>query len=343
MSLTGGVFISDKLDIYSLEFIDKAKSLELAGEIIGCLAATIILGTTIKLLYDACRVGLGFFFTNIFNSTYLIMGICWLSATIIKFVLLASPYRSTLLGDRLKTQKQYIAMSTLVEIIQIMHGLESIALFLSYFQVFKYYGLFAQSHTIWLTVANSTPVLLSFFAFFMCIFIGFSIFGHIVFANHLVDFKSFMTTVSTLLQYTYGDINAADGIEAEPLWGPLFFGTYAFVVNLILYNCGIAIVFYTYGAVIKEKRQKDLNEITQGLKPRYYPISFFEFLEIVSGGLISRSKEVDSIAIQGKENSSRSKMVDRMNARMNKMKKIAGKMKDKANRIKSNTAVARKS
>ena len=65
MSLTGGVFINDKLNIYSLEFIDKAKPLELAGEIIGCFAATIILGTTVKLFLSACRIGFGHFFKNV--------------------------------------------------------------------------------------------------------------------------------------------------------------------------------------------------------------------------------------------------------------------------------------
>ena len=46
-------------------------------------------------------------------------------------------------------------------------ALVGIALFLSYFQVFKYYGLFARPHTIWLTIANSTPILLAFFGFFL--------------------------------------------------------------------------------------------------------------------------------------------------------------------------------
>ena len=334
MSLTGGVFINDKLNIYSLEFIDKAKPLELAGEIIGCFAATIILGTTVRLFLSACRIGFGHFFKNVFNATELIMGLCWVTATIIKCVLVGSPFRNSLVGTKLKSQQQYIAMTTIVEVIQFIHSFESIALFLAYFQVFKYYGLFARSHTIWLTIANSTPVLLAFFGFFLCIFIGFAIFGHIIFAKHLVDFKSFMTTISTLLQYTYGDINAASGIEAEPFWGPLFFGSFAFIVNLMLYNCGIAIIFYTYTAIIKEKRKMDLNEVTQGLKPRYYPLTFFQFVEIASGGLISRSREIDSIAMEAQQSSTRSKILNRMNNRMKKMKNLAGNMKNKANQLK---------
>ncbi len=335
-SLTGGIFISDKLNIYSLEFIDKARPLELAGEIIGCVAAAILIGTIGKLTYTACRIGVTYFFKNIFNTTELIMGLCWLTATLIKFALISSPYRTRLVGSVLKTQQQYVAMSTLVEVIQIARGFESIALFLGYFQVFKYYGLFPQSHSVWLTVANSTPILLSFLVFFLCIFIGFAIFGHVIFAKHLVDFKSFMTSISTLLQYVYGDINAANGIEAEPFWGPLFFGSYAFIVNLMLYNCGISIIFFTYSAIIKAQKKLDLKEATQGLRPRYYPLSLIQFLEIASGGLISSAKEIDSIAIEAQQSNARMKLLKRMNNRMDKMKRIAGSMKNKAKQLQNN-------
>ena len=134
----------------------------------------------------------------------------------------------------------------------------------------------------------------------------------------------------------YGDINAANGIEAEPFWGPLFFGSYAFIVNLMLYNCGISIIFFTYSAIIKAQKKLDLKEATQGLRPRYYPLSLIQFLEIASGGLISSAKEIDSIAIEAQQSNARMKLLKRMNKRMDKMKRIAGSMKNKAKQLQNN-------
>ena len=330
-SLTGGIFPSNRMSVYSLEFIDKADTMGLAGEIVGLVVAFFALGSLSRSLYEANRLGWKVHFANPFNFAHWFMCVCWLVMTFLKIGMLASPAAQSLHGSKLRTQQSYVALSLYVEIIWVIHSLEAVAVVLSYFQVFRYYGLYPGPHALWLTLANSMPILGWFLFFFTFIFVGFCVFGHVMLGPVLVEFRSFMTTVSTMLQNTVGDLHAAPAIEASPVWGSIFFGTYAVAMNLILCNCGVAIVFYTYMAVVKQKETKDLEEAMTMKAPRYYPLNAVEFVKIVTGGLVDFGKEVDSIMKQGTSAKKRAALEKRIALAQKLALEMVSKKKKKKN------------
>jgi hypothetical protein len=310
-SLAGGVFVKDKMSVYSLEFIDKADPYALAGEVVGAVAAALALGTLARSVWEANAAGCGFYFReNVFHLTKFLMALCWVVATFGKVGVLGSPLHAALRGDRLRTQKTYVALSAFVEIIAMVNSLEAIAVALSFFQMFRYYGLFPGPHALWLTMANSMPVLCWFLLYFSFVFVGFAVFSHVAFGETVDDYRTFVMAVSSLLQNTVGDMDAMRVIGAHPAAGSAFFAAYGLVVNLGLFNCGIAIVFYTYRAVMLEKKRKDFEELVQQTPPRYYPLGAAEFVKLASGGLIDPTKELDWVqkaARAAKKETSRNK------------------------------------
>ena len=169
-------------------------------------------------------------------------------------------------------------------------GLEAIALICMYGTLLQYYSIFPAPHTVLLTVSRAAPVFVAFMVFFCCILVGYAIL-------YVPAFRTLLGTVSTLMQTASGEVDLRGSTELtpQPFSAYVILFSFTFVVKLVVLNCAIAIITFVYSRTMGA-RQTQLKEQIEGEKSVYYDLSFWEFLELLTRGLVQSGKADKSLA-----------------------------------------------
>ena len=72
--------------------------------------------------------------------------------------------------------------------------------------------------------------------------------------------------------------------------------SFTFVVKLVVLNCAIAIITFVYSRTMGARQTQLLKEQIEGEKSVYYDLSFWEFLELLTRGLVQSGKADKSLA-----------------------------------------------
>ena len=186
----------------------------------------------------------------------------------------------------------YIELAAWGEIFNFVDGLEAVSLVLMYSTLLQFYALFPAPHTVLLTVSRAAPVFLSFLIFFFCILIGFALLANNTLGMHVPAFRTFLGTLSTLMQTASGevDLRGASELTPQPFYGYFVMFSYTFVVKLVVLNCSIAIITFVYSRTMGARQKQLLKEKIEGVPSLYYNLSFWEFLELITRGLVSSAK-----------------------------------------------------
>ena len=152
--------------------------------------------------------------------------------------------------------------------------------------------------TVLLTVSRAAPVFLSFLIFFFCILIGFALLANNVLGMYVPAFRTFLGTLSTLMQTASGevDLRGAPELSPMPAYAYVIMFSYTFVVKLVVLNCAIAIVTFVYSRTMGARQKQILREEIENAPSVYYNLSFWQFMELITRGAISSTNLDNALA-----------------------------------------------
>ena len=184
------------------------------------------------------------------------------------------------------------------EVFNFVDGLEAIALICMYGTLLQYYSIFPAPHTVLLTVSRAVPVFVAFMIFFCCILVGYAILANNSLGMYVPAFRTLLGTVSTLMQTASGEVDLRGSTELtpQPFSAYVILFSFTFVVKLVVLNCAIAIITFVYSRTMGARQTQLLKEQIEGEKSVYYDLSFWEFLELLTRGLIQSGKADKSLA-----------------------------------------------
>ena len=310
---SGAILAKDKLIAFSLDVFDLGGSTSAAaGEVLLLILATIMIGVIVEHFILSYRRGCVAHCSEFWNLLSFIAYIVYFTSQLLRVGLFTDSTRADLMdGESLKSS-HYIEMAKWGEIISFVDGLEAIALILMYGTLLQFFAIFPSPHTVLLTVSRVGPVFMAFLTFFFCIVIGFALLANNVLGMYVPAFRTFLGTVSTLLQTASGEVDLRGAPDLAPMawYAYLVLFGYTFVVKLVVLNCAIAIITFVYSRTMGARQKQLLKEKIEGVPGQYYKITFMQFVELITRGLIRASSADNALAggrgaKQGKKGGSR--------------------------------------
>lgn len=115
-------------------------------------------------------------------------------------------------------------------------------LFIQFFKLFKYFAFNRKLGQLNTTLRYCRNGISGYTVMFMVVFFAYAELGYLLFGSQVQRFCGFSTSMVTLFRTVLGDFNYAELEEADPIFAPIFFISYIFVVFYILMNMFLAIV-----------------------------------------------------------------------------------------------------
>ncbi|XP_060067155.1 uncharacterized protein LOC132547415 [Ylistrum balloti] len=102
------------------------------------------------------------------------------------------------------------------------------------------------------TLKNSTSDISAFSFVFLVFLSGFAIWGYIMFGRNMASYKSMIQSIETLLAFSLGEYDYLALVNANRIFGPLFFFSFFLFINFILLNVFVTILNESISAVRKD-------------------------------------------------------------------------------------------
>ncbi|XP_021359195.1 uncharacterized protein LOC110454143 [Mizuhopecten yessoensis] len=99
------------------------------------------------------------------------------------------------------------------------------------------------------TLKNSTSDISAFSVVFVVFLTGFAIWGYIMFGRNMASYKSMIQSIETLLAFSLGEYDYLALVNANRIFGPLFFFSFFLFINFILINVFVTILNESIAAV----------------------------------------------------------------------------------------------
>eukprot|EP00040_Diaphanoeca_grandis_P020192 m.107400 g.107400 ORF g.107400 m.107400 type:complete len:688 (+) comp27793_c1_seq1:310-2373(+) len=172
-------------------------------------------------------------------------------------------YRTALvnntLDDLIKDDTTY-ANFELVSVWQTSFNLLiALTLFLSWIKTFKYLSFNPTMYQMSQTLSQAAQDILGYTVMFLIVFFAFAQLGYLVFSSDTFGFHTFGDTVFTLFRIILGDFDFYALQQSHPVFGPIYFVVYVFVVFFILVNVFLAIINDSY-INVKDKLKSPENQ-----------------------------------------------------------------------------------
>jgi len=253
--------------------------------IIACVIFGVVIEHVLQAYSRGCLKHCSDFYNALSFSAYGIYAI----SQALRIGLFLDPSRTTLTDGTTLKDQQYVELSKWGEIITFVDGLEAISLILMYGTLLQFYEIFPAPHTVLLTVSRAVPVFLSFLTFFFCILIGFALLANNILGQYVPSFRTFLGTLSTLMQTASGEVNlkGSQYLTPIPAYAYIIMFSYTFVVKLVVLNCSIAIITFVYSRTMGARQKQILKEEIENAPSQYYKLSMMQFLELITRGFIS--------------------------------------------------------
>ncbi|XP_033743898.1 polycystic kidney disease protein 1-like 2 [Pecten maximus] len=102
------------------------------------------------------------------------------------------------------------------------------------------------------TLKNSTSDISAFSFVFLVFLSGFAIWGYVMFGRNMASYKSMIQSIETLLAFSLGEYDYLALVNANRIFGPLFFFSFFLFINFILLNVFVTILNESISAVRKD-------------------------------------------------------------------------------------------
>ena len=91
-------------------------------------------------------------------------------------------------------------------------------------------------------MAQSYNDLLHFFILFVIIVFLFAYLGHTLLGGKIYGYSTMFKSAQSLLKFAFGETEFTDIFAADPIFGPIFYWAFQFIVTIMLMNVLLAIV-----------------------------------------------------------------------------------------------------
>lgn len=139
---------------------------------------------------------------------------------------------------------------------------------LTFIKIFKFLKVNPRMLLMWNTLGKASPDLLAFFLFFLIVFMGFAIMGHLLFGPDLWAFRDFLGSVTACANMIVGEFDYPALHGVHRVLGPMFFLFFILLVYFTLANMLLAIINDAFSVVKREtQHSSDLGrQIRKGLQ-----------------------------------------------------------------------------
>ena len=286
---SGAILAKEKLISFPLDIFDLAgSSSAIAGEIMLLVLAVLIVSNIVEHTIISSRRGFVAHCTQFDNMLSFTAYAVYFTSQMLRIGLFADSSRVALTDGIAMKGTEYIELAKWGELISFIDGLEAISLILLWGTMLQFYSIFPSPHSILLTVSRSSLVFLSFLTFFFSIIIGFALLAYNSLGMYVPAFRTFLGTISTLLQISSGEVDLRGAAELSPM--PFYAYTvifgYTVVVKLVVLNGAVAIITFVYSRTMGARQKQILKEEVEGAPSQYYELTFTQFIEIITRGLI---------------------------------------------------------
>jgi len=145
--------------------------------------------------------------------------------------------------------------------------------FIGFLKIFKYLQLSHRLNILWVTLKKAFWDIASMFIVFMLIIMGFSITGHLIYGSNMKEYHSLISSISTVLRLSIGEINYSELLKVNSYFTPVFITTYIFMVVFVMMNMFIAVISEYF------IRVKLLENETKNKKKKNYILSFLRKIQ----------------------------------------------------------------
>jgi hypothetical protein len=150
---------------------------------------------------------------------------------------------------------------------------------ISFIKIFKYLRLNRRMKLLWDTLSTAFLDLFYMLIVSLLIVSGFALTGNLIFGQTLREYKTFSSSISTLLRSLLGDFDYKKMSEVCPNIAPIYFVLYIFIVFFVITNMFIAVVCEYFQKIKEslelEEKQKNFVIVTN-FKENLYIYLFHE-------------------------------------------------------------------
>ncbi|KAM9770402.1 polycystin-2 isoform 1-T1 [Menidia menidia] len=136
------------------------------------------------------------------------------------------------------------------------NNMAAVIVFFSWVKLFKFINFNKTMSQLSSTMSRCAKDLVGFAIMFFIIFLAYAQLAYLVFGTQVNDFSTFQDSVFTQFRIILGDFNFLEIKEANPVLGPIYFGTFVFFIFIILMNMFLAIINDTYSEVKADMSQQ---------------------------------------------------------------------------------------
>jgi polycystin 2 len=145
--------------------------------------------------------------------------------------------------------------------------------FIGFLKIFKYLQLSHRLNVLWVTLKKAFWDISSMFIVFMLIILGFATTGHLIYGTNMREYHSLISSISTVLRLSIGEINYSELLKVNSYFTPVFITSYIFMVVFVMMNMFIAVISeYFIRVKLNENEMKNKQK-------KNYILSFLRKLE----------------------------------------------------------------
>ncbi|KAJ9594676.1 hypothetical protein L9F63_014010 [Diploptera punctata] len=218
--------------------------------VLGCeyIFIIFILFYTIEEIWEIYELRFKYLYSmwNYMDLTILILAYVLISFSIYRHVII-KPMIVQRLNDKTFANFEFIGFWQIQ-----FNNAAAVMVFLVWVKLFKYVRFNKTMSQLSITLSRCARDIAGFAIMFFIIFFAFAQLGYLLFGTQVEDFRTFGTSIFTLLRTILGDFDYAAIEEANRVLGPIFFISYIFFVFFVLLNMFLAIINDTYSDVKSE-------------------------------------------------------------------------------------------
>lgn len=139
-------------------------------------------------------------------------------------------------------QDRYIDLFNLAQKYYTIAVFSAFNAFIGFLKIFKYLQLSHRLNVLWVTLKKAFWDIISMFIVFMLIILGFSTTGHLIYGSNMIEYHSIISSISTVLRLSIGEINYSELLKVNSYFTPVFITSYIFMVVFVMMNMFIAVI-----------------------------------------------------------------------------------------------------
>ncbi|KAJ4458263.1 putative polycystic kidney disease 2 [Paratrimastix pyriformis] len=130
----------------------------------------------------------------------------------------------------------------------------SFTVMLTFLKIFKFLRINNRLNLIWKTLTYALADLVAFLVMFAIIFLGFSVWGFLLYGRELSRFSLFGTAMVSCLQMAIGQADYDSMVQVNRYITPVYFFSYVILINFTLINMFLAILNDSFAQASKAAR-----------------------------------------------------------------------------------------